>query len=229
MLCALGRKTGSRPFSSDSRFFIYAGVGRCRLCLLYNYGLTAETAESAEAKTTNNVLSATSADSAEKNGRMEGRRAPAGAFALTSGLSGSNEKSKSLYHGRAFGRYFHRRNSDGYCDAAYTGQNQLFKVVGGSDGGPEPSGTAVRTYIAEKGPNHDYGDIEGSLATESIYVSLGFKGSDLDGRYFNQSDYTVGDVSANPPGCVITVTSSVGDGPPGTGTLAADGAWTVAD
>jgi prepilin-type N-terminal cleavage/methylation domain-containing protein len=89
--------------------------------------------------------------------------------------------------------------------------------------------TAVRTYIAEKGPNHDYSDIEGSLATESIYVSLGFKGSDLNGRYFNQSDYTVGDVSANPPGCVITVTSSVGDGSPGTGTLAADGASTVAD
>ena len=89
--------------------------------------------------------------------------------------------------------------------------------------------TAVRTYIAEKGPNHDYSDIEGSLAAESIYVSLGFKGSDVNGRYFNQGDYTVSNVSANPPGCVITVTSSVGDGPPGMGTLATDGAWTVAE
>jgi len=89
--------------------------------------------------------------------------------------------------------------------------------------------TAVRTYIAEKGPNYDYTGIEGSLGTQSIYVSLGFKGSDLNGRYFNQGDYGVSNVSADPPGCIVTVTSSVGDGPPGSGTLAADGAWSVAD
>ncbi len=89
--------------------------------------------------------------------------------------------------------------------------------------------TAVRTYIAEKGPNYDYSDVEGSLGTQSIFVSLGFKGSDLNGRYFSQGDYSVSNVSAGPPGCVITVTSSVGDGPPGTGTMDATGTWSVAD
>jgi prepilin-type N-terminal cleavage/methylation domain-containing protein len=89
--------------------------------------------------------------------------------------------------------------------------------------------TAVRTYIAEKGPNYDYSDVEGSLGTQSIFVSLGFKGSDLNGRYFSQGDYSVSNVSASPPGCVITVTSSVGDGPPGTGTMDATGTWSVAD
>ena len=89
--------------------------------------------------------------------------------------------------------------------------------------------TAVRTYIAEKGTSYDYSDVEGSLDTQSIYESLGFRSSDLNGRYFNQGDYRVSNVSGGPPGCVITVTSSVEDGPSGTGTLAADGTWSVAD
>lgn len=89
--------------------------------------------------------------------------------------------------------------------------------------------TAVRTYIAEKGPNYDYMNIEGSLGTQSISVSLGFEASDLNGRYFRQSDYNVSNVSADPPGCVITVTSSVSDGPPGTGTMDATGNWSVAE
>jgi prepilin-type N-terminal cleavage/methylation domain-containing protein len=89
--------------------------------------------------------------------------------------------------------------------------------------------TSVYAYIAEKGPSHDYSDIEGSLDTSSIYKFLGFSSTDLNGRYFNQGDYSLSNVSANPPSCVVTVTSSVSDGPLGTGTLAADDTWSVAE
>ena len=89
--------------------------------------------------------------------------------------------------------------------------------------------TTVRTYISEKGPNYDYSDIEGSLDNHSIYVLLGFSSNDLNGRYFNQGDYAISNVSPDPPGCVITVHSSVGDGPPGTGAMDATGTWSVAD
>jgi type II secretory pathway pseudopilin PulG len=90
-------------------------------------------------------------------------------------------------------------------------------------------GTAVRTYISEKGPNYNYSDIEGSLDNHSIYVLLGFSSNDLDGRYFNQADYSLSNVSPDPPSCVITVNSSKGDGPTGTGILGANGTWFVSD
>ena len=45
-------------------------------------------------------------------------------------------------------------------------------MVGGRDTGAGTIKTAVRTHIAEKGPGHDYSDIEGSLDTSSIYESL---------------------------------------------------------
>jgi type II secretory pathway pseudopilin PulG len=88
---------------------------------------------------------------------------------------------------------------------------------------------AVRTYIAEKGVNYNYSDLEGSLDDRFVYESLGFSNTDLNGRYFVQADCNLSNVSAHPSSCVITVTSSAVDGPPGTGTLAADGTWSVAD
>ena len=85
--------------------------------------------------------------------------------------------------------------------------------------------TAVRAYIAEKGPNYDYSGIVGTLDTQTIYEELGFSDSDLAGAYFNQGDYDITSVVADPPSCVISVTSSHGQGPTGTYELEADGDW----
>ena len=89
--------------------------------------------------------------------------------------------------------------------------------------------TAVRAYIAEKGPTYSYSNVLiGKLDTQSIYEALGFSSSDLDGKYFNQEDYSITAVTADPPSCAISVgpTTKAG-GPPGTGTLNAAGDWTV--
>ena len=88
--------------------------------------------------------------------------------------------------------------------------------------------TAVRAYIAEKGPNYSYTSIQTALDTQATYEALGFASNDLTGSYFNQGDYTVSSISAANGTCVVTATSSANDGPPGTGTLAADGTWSVA-
>jgi len=87
--------------------------------------------------------------------------------------------------------------------------------------------TAVRAYIAEKGPSYTAyaADIEGTL--DSVGATLGFSATDLDGAYFNQEDYTVSAVNATNATCVITVTSTHAQGPSGTGTLAADGGWSI--
>ena len=87
--------------------------------------------------------------------------------------------------------------------------------------------TAVRAYIAEKGPTYDYTGLLAplTLADAAVYGELGFAGSDLAGAYFNQIDYSITSVVADPPSCVISVTSTHLEGPPGTGTLAADGSW----
>ena len=87
--------------------------------------------------------------------------------------------------------------------------------------------TAVRAYIAEKGPTYTYSGIEGKLSTAAIYQALGFSSNDIDGRYFKQADYTLSGVVADPPACVVTVKSSVTDGPSGTGTMDKDGNWSV--
>ncbi len=88
--------------------------------------------------------------------------------------------------------------------------------------------TAVRAYIAEKGPNYaNYAaDIEGGLDT--VGATLGFSATDLAGAYFNQADYVISAVVADPPSCVVTVVSTHAEGPSGTGTLAAGGGWSVA-
>jgi prepilin-type N-terminal cleavage/methylation domain-containing protein len=88
--------------------------------------------------------------------------------------------------------------------------------------------SAVRAYIAEKGPTYDYSGLIGGLDDGTIQGELGFSSSDLAGAYFNQADYSITSVTADPPACVIAVTSSHAQGPSGTGTLAADGSWTVA-
>jgi len=90
--------------------------------------------------------------------------------------------------------------------------------------------TAVRAYIAEKGPTYDYSGLVGTtLATQATYQALGFASSDLAGKYFNQADYSITAVTADPPSCAITVgpTTKAG-GPPGTGTLNAAADWSVA-
>ncbi|MHC4757741.1 MAG: hypothetical protein ACYTE8_03720 [Planctomycetota bacterium] len=88
--------------------------------------------------------------------------------------------------------------------------------------------SAVRAYIAEKGPNFDYSGIETGLDTQATYEALGFSNTDLTGSYFNQADYTVSGVDAALGQCVVSVTSTAADGPAGTGSLAADGTWAVA-
>jgi len=87
--------------------------------------------------------------------------------------------------------------------------------------------TAIRAYIAEKGPNYtNYAaDAEGDLDT--VGATLGFSSTDLDGAYFNQVNYVISAVVADPPSCVVTVISTHGEGPPGTGVLAAGGGWSV--
>ena len=87
--------------------------------------------------------------------------------------------------------------------------------------------TAVRAYIAEKGPTYSYSGLIGTLDTQSIYEALGFSSSDLDGKYFNQEDYSITAVTADPPSCAISVTSTKSGGPSGTGTLDANGDWAV--
>jgi len=89
--------------------------------------------------------------------------------------------------------------------------------------------TAVRAYIAEKGPNYAgyAADIEGALSLANVQSNLGFSSSDLEGSYFAQGDYVISLVVADPPSCVVTVTPTKGNAPSGTGTLAADGSWSV--
>ena len=90
--------------------------------------------------------------------------------------------------------------------------------------------TSVRAYIAEMGPDYSAyaADIEGALSVSGIQGNLGFSSSDLEGAYFAQGDYVISAVVADPPACVITVTPTKGNAPAGTGTLAADGSWSVA-
>ena len=89
--------------------------------------------------------------------------------------------------------------------------------------------TAIRAYIAEKGPSWNYSDVEGALSDAGIQSNLGFSGSDLAGAYFDQADYVVSAVVADPPACVITVGPSLNaQAPSGTGTMGANGSWSVA-
>lgn len=86
---------------------------------------------------------------------------------------------------------------------------------------------AVRAFIVEHGDRDNFQGLKGALNMPSVYKKLGFSGSDLSGSYFNQGDYELKDVTADPQGCVVDVESSHPEGPPGKGTLDADGNWSV--
>ena len=85
--------------------------------------------------------------------------------------------------------------------------------------------TAVRAYIAEKGPTFDYSGLIDTL--DNVGATLGFSATDLDGAYFNQEDYSITAVDGVAGTCVVSVTSTHAEGPSGTGTLAATGSWTI--
>jgi len=95
--------------------------------------------------------------------------------------------------------------------------------------------TAVRAYIAEKGPAWDYSDIEGNLDTATVREALGFATNDLDGTYFAQGDYDISGVDGTDAGGpAATITAKVGARPdapghgPGTLTASPSGStWVV--
>ncbi len=76
--------------------------------------------------------------------------------------------------------------------------------------------TSLRAYIAEKGPDFDYSGINGQVIGQ-VGLELGFNPTDLEGTYFAPGDYSIGSVVGEPPACVITVTPSKGNAPPGSG------------
>jgi prepilin-type N-terminal cleavage/methylation domain-containing protein len=79
--------------------------------------------------------------------------------------------------------------------------------------------TAVRAYIAEKGPAFNYGPINGAV-TGQIALDLGFSTNDLKGTYFIPANYVISAVdgtTATGPACIITVTPSISGSPPGSG------------
>jgi prepilin-type N-terminal cleavage/methylation domain-containing protein len=76
--------------------------------------------------------------------------------------------------------------------------------------------TAVRAYIAEKGPAYaSYSDIQGALSVATVQRNLGFSTNDLVGTYFIPANYVISGVVADPPACVITVTPSISGSPAG--------------
>jgi prepilin-type N-terminal cleavage/methylation domain-containing protein len=85
---------------------------------------------------------------------------------------------------------------------------------------------AVRAYIAEKGENFDFTALIDTL--DNCGLTLSFDPTALNGSYFNQQDYRILAVDGSAGTCVIEVTSTNPQGPPGTGTLAANGKWSVA-
>jgi prepilin-type N-terminal cleavage/methylation domain-containing protein len=78
--------------------------------------------------------------------------------------------------------------------------------------------TSVRAYIAEKGPAYTgyAADIQGAV-TGAVAKNLGFNPTDLVGTYFTSANYVISGVVAEPPACVITVTPSKANAPPGSG------------
>ena len=84
---------------------------------------------------------------------------------------------------------------------------------------------AIRAYIAEKGENFDFTALVDTL--DNCGQTLGFAPTALNGSYFNQLDYAILAVDGVAGTCVIEVTSTHPQGPPGTGTLAANGRWSV--
>jgi len=71
--------------------------------------------------------------------------------------------------------------------------------------------TAARALIAEKGNTWAFSALNGTLDSATTYQGLGFASTDLNGKYFIQSDYAIAFTdSANPavePTYTITVTA----------------------
>lgn len=90
--------------------------------------------------------------------------------------------------------------------------------------------TSIRAYIAQHGPDHDYDELLGYLCGGPIAEVLGFHPSDLKGKYFDQDSYEITDIDVDlsEATCVIVVTPlDVPGAPPGVGTLAKNGDWSV--
>jgi prepilin-type N-terminal cleavage/methylation domain-containing protein len=88
--------------------------------------------------------------------------------------------------------------------------------------------TAIRAYLVSTDPGRtNFSEVEGSLGSSSIARLLGFAMGSLNGTFFNQSDYTISDVSGANGTCIVTVISTHPQGPAGTGVLAANGTWSV--
>jgi len=95
--------------------------------------------------------------------------------------------------------------------------------------------TAVRAYIAEKGPAWNYADITGNLDLLAIRQKLGFGTNDLDGTYFAQGDYAITSVNGTEAaGPAATITATAGtraekpNGGPGTLTASPAGStWVI--
>jgi type IV pilus assembly protein PilA len=94
--------------------------------------------------------------------------------------------------------------------------------------------TALRAYIAEKGPNFTFPALTGGQGVWGPIV--GITVDDLSGRYFLSGAYNVTNVvtdgtSADFGRCAITVTAASGPGPggaptnPAAMTMALDGTW----
>ena len=86
--------------------------------------------------------------------------------------------------------------------------------------------TAARAYIAEKGNSYDF-------ASNDSLADLGFAAGDLDGKYFNDNDYSIvmtNGVLGAPPTYLITVTADAVERPeapavPASITLDDTGTW----
>ena len=95
--------------------------------------------------------------------------------------------------------------------------------------------SAVRAYIAEKGPTWNYADIVGNLSVQSVRERLGFGINDLAGTYFAQADYAITSVNGTDVGGpAATITATRGgraiapNGGPGTFVGSPAGStWTV--
>ena len=88
--------------------------------------------------------------------------------------------------------------------------------------------TAVRTYVAETSIATATTNIVGTLNNATIQSYLGFNSNELDTTYFAPGDYSITSIDATTGNPVISVSTPTKTGAPsGTGTLSADGVWTV--
>lgn len=84
--------------------------------------------------------------------------------------------------------------------------------------------TAVRAYVAQVGIAQATTDIEGQEVS-AVLDELGFEESDLEGSYFDASNYTITDIDADG---LVEVTVTAGTGLPADDVyiLGIDGSWT---